>query len=177
MTLPERLDTEACKVHRDALPGDWGTEMGRWLYSRRASMTQWPLSATGYRWLNMLPEDAPGMHLLRAKVTEAGRDMGFDPQGASWSVYAMAAHHHGSAPWFRMSDHHPDARVAFSLTMHTPEKLFDGGEIEFWSGLQVPPDHMTLAVWNPTYSFRIRTVECWAASIAFGRWSIEGVLS
>ena len=173
--IPERLDLDVFRSREAAMPDLWGNTVGRWLLSRRDQMHPWaPEGTRKTRWILNDIDEAPGLSELRPQVVNLAAEAGL-PDGSSWLVWAAAAHHRNGQDWYRHPED-PEAKAAFCLTLHTPERLFEGGQLEFWSGARVEPAHCTLTVWRPSAAFRIVPVECWATGIAYARWSIEGIL-
>lgn len=172
-SVPERLDLNLFKSLPHALPDEWGNSVGRHLLGLRQKLYPYaPEGTRRTRWIADDIEDLPGIYNLRETVNKLAKEAGL-PQSDSWTIWAAAAHHRGGQDWFKYDE---SCKAAFQITLHTPEKLFEGGELEFWSGARVEPSHCTLTVWRPTASFRIRPVECWASGIVYSRWSIEGYL-
>jgi len=188
--LPGRFRKAMVHTVDDLMPGAWMQSLGAWLAVHRERFERGG-DANGARRFNweLLRFDEHAADLaaqLRARLVEAypaALAACCVPEFDLQSVEQTATlYHHGSHfDWHDDGPGYdgtfaPTRRMAFAYYLHTPAKMFTGGELEFMDGTAVEPRCNRVAFFHPLQQHRVRLVECWSADPLHGRWAVMGWL-
>lgn len=187
VTTPGRYRKALVHVVDDALGADFGREFGQWALRNLRSFVRggdpngverfnYELTTLGDHFDGLAPFHAALMANLEDALGPCGVD-DFDPR---YHEVNATLYHHGSR--FRWHDDFPDydgsfaptRRITFAYYMHTPEKMFSGGELGFLDGTLVEPKNDRLVFFHPLQQHEVRKVECWSAEASHGRWALMG---
>lgn len=123
---------------------------------------------------------APFRSRLMRRVEAAAKRTGAGDVNVEFIETHLTLHHRGS--FFVWHDDLPgydgelvpSRRLSYCWYFHTDPKFFDGGELEFWCGRRVPPDHNTLVMFDPRWKHKVNTVDCYSRHALHGRWALMG---
>ena len=190
--IPSRLRSAIFHVVDDVMPEEWAGAMGDWLFQQRTKMNRcgdedgrhaYFYGIRGIDESTVDPELMGGFRkVLLSKLSDALPEICVpDFDLTDLECNASLFHHGHHCSWHDGVTSHDGSiattrRVSFSYFMHSPEKMFSGGEMEFMDGSKIEPKHNQLVFWHPIQQTRILPVECWSAHVLHGRWELHGWL-
>lgn len=188
--VPNRFREAIFNVTDDALGVDANAKLGEWLYNHRDRLVRGG-DETGSDRFNYETIDVdqfmPDLVTpLKQKLVEltSNKDVLSDLATPEFDLRFIEIHstlyHHGSHfVWHDDAPSYdgqimPTRRVTFCYYMHTAQKMFSGGELEFLDGTKVEPKNDRLVLFHPIQQHRVRKVECWSSHVMHGRWALMG---
>jgi Rps23 Pro-64 3,4-dihydroxylase Tpa1-like proline 4-hydroxylase len=183
--VPSRFHRSLVHEVEDAIKVKQAGAVGDWLHEHRDRL-QLSHDQHSCRWQISHLDDAAPNHaaVVRASVLEhltaaqeACEVPAFDVQHIE--THATLYHHGGFFDWHDdVVDYRGEIaatrRLSFCLYLHSPQRMFDGGELEFMDGRTVEPEHRRLVFFHPVQQHRVRAVECRSSLAIHGRWAVTG---
>lgn len=180
--VPGRFRKPLCHVVEGAADAELVRDLAHWLRNHRG-LAGWQ----GTAW-EVLGFDLEGGTLparvrklvdyhLTDELLERLAVPEFDHCGSE--IHPLLLHHGGRIDWqddWIGPDGKPSTsrRIAFDLLLHTEQRMFQGGQIEFPSGGLVEPSVGSLVFRHPLQARRVVPVECWSAETLHGLWMLTG---
>lgn len=188
--VPNRFRSPLLHIVDGAMPDEWVSAFGRWLFQNRERFVRggdeagvqrvnWELADVDTHCPDLLAPfkrrliDAHLGALEPCKVPEF--DLRYVEIVATLYHHGMHFVWHDDAPGYD-GELVPSRRLTFTYYLHTEPKMFSGGELEFLDGTAIEPRNNRLVLFHPVQQHRVRRVECWSGHVLHGRWALSGWL-